>query len=132
MREAFVTDSGPEPRGPYSAAVRVGNQVHVSGQLGLSPDGELADSFAEQVHLAMRNLLGALAAAGAAQTDVVKVNIYLVRREDSAAMNEIYREYFTAPFPARTTIVAGLSSGVLFEVDAQAALAGFAESQVPA
>jgi 2-iminobutanoate/2-iminopropanoate deaminase len=119
-----MTDNAlPPPGGPYSASVRRGNLVFTAGQVGKRVDGSLPDTFDEQTRVALRNLETALAQQSATLADVVTVNVFLTDRADFAAMNAIYREFFTCdPLPTRTTVTVTLNPGVLFEVNAQAVL----------
>ncbi|HZO04754.1 MAG TPA: RidA family protein [Solirubrobacterales bacterium] len=104
---------------PLSQSRTAGGLVFVSGQVGLESDGTVPGSFERQAELALGALLAALREADAGA--VMKTTLYLVRREDFAAMNEVYSRYFSAPWPARTTLVAELAlPGLLFEVDAVA------------
>lgn len=91
-----------------------------SGQAGAHPDGTLDDTVGEQTAQTLRNVLAALAAAGAAETDVVSVRVYLTDVADFAAMNEAYATFFSQPYPARTTVYVGLPPGLLVEIDALA------------
>ncbi len=113
----------PTPGGPYSSSLRRGNLVFTAGQVGYYPDRTLPDTFEEQARVALRNLQTALAQQSATLADVVTVNVFLSNRDDFAAMNAIYREFFThQPLPTRTTVTVTLNPGVLFEVNAQALL----------
>jgi 2-iminobutanoate/2-iminopropanoate deaminase len=120
MRRGIMSDRLPSPAGPYSHAVRAGETVLCSGQAGIRPDGTIAEGLTAQAEQCFDNLIGALAAAGAAERDVVRVGVFLTSPEDFAAMNEVYRRVFTDPFPARTTVYVGLPPGLLIEVDAMA------------
>lgn len=95
-----------EPLGPYSHAVRAGNQVFVSGTPGVDPaTGQLAGPGAyEQTVQAIRNVLALVQAAGAAERDIAHVQVNLVNVADFAEMNRAYAEHFTQPYPARTVI----------------------------
>ena len=73
-----------------------------------------------QTRQALENVRAALAAAGASMGDVLRVGVYLTRAEDFAAMNAVYREFFDAPYPARSTVYVGLNPGLLVEIDALA------------
>lgn len=117
MRHGTMSAELPVPAGPYSHVVRSGHLVICSGQGGIAPDGALRTGLIEQAEQCFANVLAALAAAGAAETDVVKVGVYLTTVDDFAAMNEVYARMFTAPYPARTTVYVGLPPGLLIEVD---------------
>jgi 2-iminobutanoate/2-iminopropanoate deaminase len=120
MREAIQTDKGVKPAAPYSQGIIArGRSVYVSGQGSFSPETghfEPGD-FRQQAERTFRNVEAILAAAGAGWKDVVKVNVYLVNILDFAVMNEVYRQFIVEPYPARTTVQAGLSGQMLIEVD---------------
>ncbi|MGA8115595.1 MAG: RidA family protein [Actinocatenispora sp.] len=114
--------SAPPSGGPYSPSVRIGALVAVAGQCGYRPDRSLVDGLAAQTRLALENLRDALAASGGTPDDVLSVEVFLTDRDDFAGMNTVYAEFFTEPYPARTTIYVGLRAGVLVEVSALAVL----------
>ena len=120
MRNAIVTATGPKPVGPYSQAIVDGDFVFVSGQGPINPGTgslELGDVRAETKRV-FENLRAILMAAGSSLEHVVKCNVYLRDINDFAAMNEVYAAYFSAPFPARTTIQAGaLPGGIAVEIE---------------
>ena len=119
---AVRTDKAPAPKGPYSQGRRAGGLLFVAGQVPFDLEGNLVGpGIAEQTRAALQNVKAIVEAAGATLADVVKVNVYLADLEHFAAMNEVYRAFFTEPFPARTTVQAGLL-GFLVEIDAVAAL----------
>ena len=111
----------PAPAGPYSPAVRAGDFLYVSGQVPRDPrTGDLLGAtIEEQAHGTLANLRRVLEAAGASMDDVVSVIVYLADENDWGAFNAVYREAFTAPYPARTVVGAGLR-GVLVEISAVA------------
>ncbi len=117
----------PAPKGAYSPAVRVGNLVFVSGQVPRDVrTGELlGDDIRAQARGVLANLRRALEAAGATLEDVVSVTVYLADPDDWGAFNEVYRETFPPPYPARAVVGAGLR-GILVEVSAVAARPGAA------
>lgn len=120
-RQPIATDSAPAAIGPYSQAVRSGNQVFLSGQIPLDPaTGQLVEGdIATQSRRVFDNLAAVCAAAGGSLDQVVRVGIYLMDLGDFAAVNAVMAEYFTAPYPARSTIqVSGLPRGARVEVDA--------------
>jgi 2-iminobutanoate/2-iminopropanoate deaminase len=109
------------PKAPYSPVVVSGDHVHTAGQVGFDASGELVGSeVASQAQQALENLRSCLAAAGCGLEDVVKVNAYLADLADFEAYNAVYREFFAAPYPARTTVQAGLPAGLLVEIEAVA------------
>jgi 2-iminobutanoate/2-iminopropanoate deaminase len=120
MRNAVVTEQAPKPMGPYSQAIVEGDFIFVAGQGPTNPQTgkrELGDVRSE-TQRTFENLRAILQAAGASLDDVVKCNVYLRDINDFAAMNEVYQTFFTAPFPARTTIQAGaLPGGIAVEIE---------------
>lgn len=122
-RQSFTPDRAPAAAGPYSHAVRIGPFVHTAGQVGVDPETRQARvSVEEQTRQALENVRAALTAAGASMADVLRVGVYLTQAEDFAAMNAVYREFFDAPYPARSTVYVGLNPGLLVEIDALAVL----------
>ena len=120
-RQPIATDGAPAAIGPYSQAVRSGNQVFLSGQIPLNPaTGQLVEGdIATQSRRVFDNLSAVCAAAGGSLDQVVRVGIYLMDLGDFAAVNAVMADYFTAPYPARSTIqVSGLPRGARVEVDA--------------
>jgi 2-iminobutanoate/2-iminopropanoate deaminase len=115
----FETKSAPNPVGPYSQAVRRGNIVSVSGQVGLDPatGKPVEGGIAEQTQQVLENLRNILESAGASFADVVTVRIYLTEAAHFAGMNEVYAKFLEAPFPCRTTVFVGLPPGLLIEID---------------
>ncbi len=119
-RETFTSDSVGPPVGPFSHAVRGGEAIYLSGQVGQDPaTGRLVEGgVAAQTEQALKNLSAVLEAAGRTFDDVVRVGVYLTDMGDFAAMNEVYARHFAAPYPARTTIgVAALPLGAAVEID---------------
>ena len=117
---AIHTDLAPAAIGPYSQAVKAGNTVYVSGQLPIDPaTGAFAGAdIASQTRQSLTNLKNILNAAGADLCDVVKTTVYLANIADFAAMNEVYAQFFRAPFPARAAFeVACLPKTALVEIE---------------
>lgn len=124
-RQRIVTERAPRAVGPYSQGVRAGQILATSGQLPASPaTGEMVrGDIRAAARQALDNVIAVLAAGGATVGDVVKVTVFLTDMADFAAMNEVYRETFSEPFPARTCIaVAGLPLGAPLEIEALAVL----------
>jgi 2-iminobutanoate/2-iminopropanoate deaminase len=121
----IVTDQAPQPIGPYSAGVRVGNLVFTAGQIGLDPaSGEVVSGGIEaETHRVFQNLRGVLEAAGSSLDQVVKTTVFLRDMADFARMNAVYAGYFKGNYPARSTVqAAGLPKGVAVEIEAIACL----------
>ncbi len=114
------SDNAPAAVGTYSQAVKVGNTVYLSGQIGLDPaSGVLAEGFEAQTHRVFQNLRAVCQAAGSDLSDIVKLGVFVVDLANFAKLNEIMGEYFTAPFPARAAVqAAALPKGALVEADA--------------
>jgi len=120
-RQIIQTDTAPAAIGPYSQAVRAGNTVYFSGQIPLDPaTGNLVDGDIEaQAVRAFDNLKAVAEAAGGSLDKMVRLGLYLTDLGQFAKVNEVMQRYFSAPFPARSTIeVSALPKGALFEVDA--------------
>ena len=118
-RTVVATKDAPAAIGPYSQAIRVGDTVYLSGQIGLEPaTGTLVEGVEKQANQVFRNLRAVAEAAGGSLDDTVKLTLLLADLGDFAKVNEIMTEYFTQPFPARATYaVAGLPRGARIEVE---------------
>jgi reactive intermediate/imine deaminase len=88
---------------PFSAAVRTGNLLFVSGQVGMR-DGKVGSGIEEQTRFTLDNMRDVLALAGCTLDDVVKVTVFITDMSMWPKMNEIYREYFTRDLPARSAL----------------------------
>ena len=119
-RQAISTGGAPGAIGPYSQAIRSGDMVFCSGQLGIEPvSGELVEGVEAQAERALRNLQSVLDAAGLGFDDVVKTTIFLADIGDFAAVNAVYARFMPDPPPARSTVqVAALPKGGLVEIEA--------------
>jgi 2-iminobutanoate/2-iminopropanoate deaminase len=120
------TDAAPAPfqGAQYSQAIKAGEFVFVSGQLGLKPDhGEITGGIEEQTEQVFANLAAILAEAGTSLDRLVKTTVFLADLGDFGAMNEVYARHVGASPPARATVeVAALPSGALVEIEAIATL----------
>lgn len=114
------TSSAPAAIGPYSQAVKVGNVVYTSGQIGLDPaTGNLVEGFEAQVRQAFANLDQVAQAAGGSLANVVKFTLFLTDLGQFGVANQIMGELVPQPYPARSTVgVASLPKGAAFEVEA--------------
>jgi len=102
----------------FSPAVKAGDFVFVSGQASVDENGNiLVGTFEEECRRSFENVRTILIAAGLTFQDVVQVRNYVGKQEDLASFNKVYRAFFTAPFPARTTIIGCLGTILKFEVD---------------
>ncbi len=115
----------PPALGPYSQAVRVGNLLFVSGQVGLSPDtGEIAGSdFKAQARQAFENVRAILAAANCSMDDVVKTTCWVADAASFQEFNALYAEYFPTEPPTRSTPIVALPKGLLFSIECIAVVA---------
>ncbi len=120
MRQQVIAENGAPPKGVYSPAIVAdGPMVFVSGQGPVDPQsGQFQfGSFAEQARLTFDNVTSLLEAAGTSWKNTVKVGVFLADLSNFAEMNDIYKEYLTEPYPARTTVQAVLPPRMLIEVD---------------
>jgi reactive intermediate/imine deaminase len=120
-RSIIHTDQAPAAIGPYSQAVRVGNTVYLSGQIPLLPEtGVMLEGNVEvQARQVFDNMQAVCHAAGGSLSDIARLGIFLTDLADFAAVNAVMAEYFTAPYPARSTVqVSALPRGAQVEVDA--------------
>ncbi len=119
MKKIIVSKNTPAPIGPYSHAVKAGNTLYVSGQIGLNAKtGELAGpDIKSEARQVMENIRAILAEAGADFSQVVKCSIFLMDMNNFTAVNEVYGSYFSSEFPARETVqVSGLPKNVNVEI----------------
>jgi 2-iminobutanoate/2-iminopropanoate deaminase len=119
-RETIETDRIAPSVGPFSAAVRAGDFLFLSGQVALEPATSklIAGDVGAQTEQIFSNIAAVLEAAGKSFDDVIKTNVFLADMKDFGAMNAIYGRYFQTPYPARTTIqAAGLPLGAAVEIE---------------
>ncbi len=118
-KQPIQTNEAPSAIGPYSQAVKTGDIVYTSGQIGLDPSsGEMVDGLESQAHQVMKNVKAVLAAADCDMNDVIKSMIFMQNMEDFVTVNEIYASYFEEPYPARSAVeVAKMPKGALVEVE---------------
>ena len=123
-KEVVKTANAPLPIGPYSQAVKQGNLVFVSGQLGLNLETKkLEEGVQAQASAALTHLKTILEAAGSGMDCVLKTTIFLADMNDFPAVNEVYGGFFAGEPPARSTVqVAKLPLGGLVEIEAVAYL----------
>lgn len=120
-RQAVQPEGVAMPKAPYSPAVVTGDLVVTAGQVAFDANGELVSGgIEEQARQVFDNLRRCLEAAGSSLDGVVKVNAFLADLADFETYNEVYQEYFSSPYPARTTVQAGLAPGLRLEVEALA------------
>jgi reactive intermediate/imine deaminase len=116
----IATSNAPAAIGTYSQAVRVGDTVYMSGQIGLDPASmQMVDGIDAQIVRVFENLKAVAEAAGGSLADVVKLNVFLTDLANFAKVNETMARYFSEPFPARAAVgVKELPRGALVEADA--------------
>jgi len=120
MKQAISSADAPKAIGPYSQAVRAGQLLFLSGQVPLDPvTGHMVEGdIAAQTRRVFENLRAVLEAGGRSFADVVRTTVFLADMNDFGAMNEVYGQYFTAPYPARATVqVARLPRDARVEID---------------
>ncbi len=119
MKEIINTTAAPAAIGPYVQAVKNGNTLFTSGQLGINPEtGKLAEGVEAQAHASLTNLKNILAEAGLDFSNVVKTTVFVKDLADFAAVNAIYASYFGETFPARSCVqVAKLPMDGLVEIE---------------
>jgi reactive intermediate/imine deaminase len=120
MKKAIQSKGAPAAIGTYSQAVRAGDSLYLSGQIGLDPETmQMAEGIEAQTHRVFRNLAAVADAAGMSLDDAVRMTVYLTDLAHFARVNEIMAQYVREPYPARAAVgVAGLPRGSLVEIDA--------------
>ncbi|MBQ5729341.1 MAG: RidA family protein [Bacteroidaceae bacterium] len=124
MKNPISTTKAPAAIGPYSQAIEAGGMVFVSGQLPINPEtGEFAEGGVKELtRQSLTNMQHILAEVGLTLDNVVKTTVFLADMSDFAAMNEVYAEFFSAPYPARSAVaVKTLPKGALVEIECIAA-----------
>jgi len=119
-KQIISTPDAPQAIGTYSQAVRTGNTVYLSGQIGLDPASmQLVEGIEAQIHQVFKNLAAVCTAAGGSLADIAKINIFLTDLGHFSLVNETMAQYFQQPYPARAAVgVASLPRGALVEADA--------------
>ena len=119
-RTIIHSADAPKAIGPYSQAVKAGNQVFLSGQIGLDPATmKLVDGIDAQIERVFENMAAVAEEAGGSLEDIVKINVYLTDLANFIKFNEIMARYVPEPYPARAVVgVAALPRGALVEADA--------------
>lgn len=114
------TTNAPAAIGPYSQAITVGNMLFTSGQIPIDPaTGEIPEGVEAQAKQALTNVKNLIAAAGGSIENTVKTTVFIKNMNDFAKINEIYAQFFTEPYPARSCVeVARLPKDVLLEIEA--------------
>jgi 2-iminobutanoate/2-iminopropanoate deaminase len=123
-KQAVFTPNAPTPKAPYSQGIVANGFVFVSGQVAIDPQtgDPVHGTFEDELRLTLSNLKAILEAAGSGLDKVVKVTVFLADMTNFPKLNEIYREFFPQPYPARTTIQAQPPGGFQVEVECIATL----------
>ena len=117
---SIITEKAPGAIGPYSQAIEANGLVYTSGQLPIDPGtGTFAPGgIQEQTHQSLKNIKAILEAAGTGMHKIIKTTVYLSDMSNFAAMNEVYAQYFQAPYPARSAVaVKDLPKAALVEIE---------------
>ena len=120
-KEIISTENAPQAIGPYSQAVKAGNLMFISGQIPLDPKtGDLvSESIEDQAKQVLDNVKSICEASGNSLDDIVKISIFLTDLNNFSVVNDVMKEYFSEPYPARATVeVSGLPLGVNVEIEA--------------
>lgn len=123
--EAIETDEAFQTSAPLSQAIKYGDTVYVSGNVPIAPDGDgiVSDDMAEQTEQVLENISAILDAAGTSIDNVVKAGVFLTDMDEFGEMNEVYQEYMSEPYPARTAVKAEMASEeIKVEIDVIAGL----------
>lgn len=121
MQKVISTDKAPAAIGPYSQAIEVNGMVFTSGVIPVEPStGAIVEGDVEaQANQAFKNLCNLVEASGAKVENIIKTTVFIKEMNDFGKINEIYKQYFKEPFPARSCVeVARLPKDVLLEVEA--------------
>lgn len=118
--EQITTTDAPIPGGPISQAKAKGKIVALAGQIGMDPktNDYVSDDVVEQAVQTLKNLEATVKAAGCTLADVISVRIFVTDIAHIALINDVYKEFFPQPYPARTSIAVGLPDRMLVEIDA--------------
>ncbi len=119
MKKVIATTNAPGAIGPYSQAIDTGTFVYASGQIPINhADGTIPAGITAQTAQSLSNVKAILTEAGLTMDNVVKTTVFLADMADFAAMNEVYAQAFSAPYPARSAVaVRDLPKGVLVEIE---------------
>ena len=120
MQKVISTDKAPAAIGPYSQAIEVNGMVFTSGVIPVVPEtGEIPEGSVAQAKQALTNLKNLVEASGSNMDKVIKITVFIKEMNDFAAINEVYKTFFTTDFPARSCVeVARLPKDVMLEIEA--------------
>lgn len=134
MKHVIATAEAPAAVGPYSQAIAVGSLLFCAGQIPLDPHTNeiVSDDVTQQTIRVCENISAVLSANAMTFSNVVKSTVFLTDLANFAAMNEIYAQFFTHPYPARSTIqVAGLPRGAKVEIEVIASSKAIMPTEAP-
>ncbi len=115
------TENAPAAIGPYSQAIDIGEMIFTSGQIPVAPDGSVSSDISEQTRQALLNLKAVVEAGGSSFDKVIKTTVFITDMAQFGAINAVYSEFFSEPYPARSCVqVAALPKGVSIEIEAVA------------
>lgn len=119
MKKVLFSDKAPKPIGPYSQAVEYNNIIYTCGQIALDKEGKfVSEDVKDQTRQVFENLKNILEDNNSSLDNVIKVMVFLKDMKDFPQMNEVYGEYFTSSFPARSTVaVAALPLDARVEIE---------------
>ena len=118
MKKVIRTNKAPVPIGPYSQGIISDTRIYVAGQGPFDPEtGSMAEGIREQTRRTLMNVKAILEEAGASMGHVVKATVHLTDLENFQGFNEVYKEFFSEPYPVRTTVQSVLIGDMLVEVD---------------
>ena len=122
MKKVIATDKAPAAIGPYSQAIEVNGMIYTSGIIPVVPaTGEIPEGSQAQARQVLTNLSALLQEAGSSMDQVVKTTVFIKEMNDFGAINEVYAQFFPAPYPARSCVeVARLPKDVMLEIEAVA------------
>ena len=113
------TENAPAAIGPYSQAIDLGEMIFTSGQIPVAPDGSVSEDISEQTRQALLNLKAVVEAGGSSFDKVIKTTVFITDMAQFGAINAVYSEFFSEPYPARSCVqVAALPKGVSIEIEA--------------
>ncbi|MGD9679036.1 MAG: RidA family protein [Vulcanibacillus sp.] len=123
MKEMISTKSAPAAIGPYSQGIKTKNLIFLSGQLPINPvTGDMPEKIEDQTKQSLENIKAILKSEGLDLSDVIKATVFLSDMENFKLMNDVYKEFFAEPYPARSAVeVARLPKDALIEIEVIAA-----------
>ena len=121
IKNRIHTENAQAAIGPYSQAIDLGEMIFTSGQIPVAPDGSVSEDISEQTRQALLNLKAVVEAGGSSFEKFIKTTVFITDMAQFGAINTVYSEFFTEPYPARSCVqVAALPKGVSIEIEAVA------------